>query len=435
LAARERLSVWRIVEMNLGFFGLQFSFGLQQANMTPIYKLLGADEGTMPLLWLAGPITGLLVQPIIGAISDRTLSRFGRRTPYFLIGAVICSLCLFAMPYSSALWVAASLLWLLDAGNNVTMEPYRAYVADRLRHDQQPAGFLTQSAFTGIAQCASYAAPSLFAAIGVSTMTSPDHPIPDIVKLAFLIGAFISLGSIIYSVLRVPELPLEDAERARIAALPRGLGAAVAETADAIRDMPAAMKRLALAMLCQWYAMFLYWQYIALSVSRSVYGTTDASSPAFLDGALTAQKMGVAYNAVAFIAALSLIPIVRRYGAPHVHALCLTASGVAMAVIASSTREPWLFAAMIGIGIGWAGMMGNTYVMLADAIPPARTGVYMGIFNMFIVIPMLIEGVTMPLIYRPLLSGDPRHAIGLASALMILGAIATLRVARSVHRA
>jgi maltose/moltooligosaccharide transporter len=435
LAARERLSVWRIVEMNLGFFGLQFSFGLQQANMTPIYKLLGADEGTMPLLWLAGPITGLLVQPVIGAISDRTLSRFGRRTPYFLIGAVICSLCLFAMPYSSALWVAASLLWLLDAGNNVTMEPYRAYVADRLRHDQQPAGFLTQSAFTGIAQCASYAAPSLFAAIGVSTLTSPDHPIPDIVKLAFPIGAFISLGSIIYSVLRVPELPLDDAERARIAALPRGLGAAITETAAAIRDMPPAMKRLALAMLCQWYAMFLYWQYIALSVSRSVYGTTDASSPAFLDGALTAQKMGVAYNAVAFIAALSLIPIVRRYGAPHVHALCLTASGVAMAVIASSTREPWLFAAMIGIGIGWAGMMGNTYVMLADAIPPARTGVYMGIFNMFIVIPMLIEGVTMPLIYRPLLSGDPRHAIGLASALMILGAIATLRVARSVHRA
>jgi maltose/moltooligosaccharide transporter len=427
---RERLSAWRIVEMNLGFFGLQFSFGLQQANMTPIYKLLGADEGTMPLLWLAGPVTGLLVQPIIGAISDRTLSRLGRRTPYFLVGAVICSLSLFAMPYSRALWIAASLLWLLDAGNNITMEPYRAYVADRLRHDQQPAGFLTQSAFTGIAQCASYAAPSVFAAIGVSTLTSPDHPIPDIVKLSFIIGAFISLGSIVYSVLRVPELPLDESERGRIAKLPRGLGAAIAETADAIREMPSAMRRLALAMLCQWYAMFLYWQYIALSVSRSVYGTTDASSPAFLDGALTAQKMGVAYNAVAFVAALSLIPIVRRFGAPQVQALCLTTSGLAMAVIASSTNEPLLFAAMIGIGIGWAGMMGNTYVILADAIPPERTGVYMGIFNMFIVIPMLIEALTMPLIYAPVLGSDPRHAIGFASALMILGALATLRVAR-----
>ena len=175
----------------------------------------------MPLLWLAGPITGLLVQPIIGAISDRTLSRFGRRTPYSLIGAVVCSLCLFAMPYSPALWVAASLLWLLDAGNNITMEPYRAYVADRLRHDQQPAGFLTQSAFTGMAQCASYAAPCLFAAMGVSTLTAPDHPIPDIVKLAFVIGAFISLSSIIYSVLREPELPLDEGERLRIARLPR----------------------------------------------------------------------------------------------------------------------------------------------------------------------------------------------------------------------
>ena len=425
---RRSLSIGRIIEMNVGFFGLQFSFGLQQANMTPIYKFLGADEGTMPLLWLAGPMTGLIVQPIIGAVSDRTLSRLGRRTPYFLIGAVICSLCLFAMPYSPALWVAASLLWLLDAGNNITMEPYRAYVADRLLPEQQPAGFLTQSAFTGFAQCASYAAPSLLAALGVSIATSPAHPIPDIVKIAFVIGAILSISAIVYSVIRVPELPLDDAERARIAALPHGLGAVLQEVVVAFREMPAAMRRLALAMLCQWYAMFLYWQYIALSVSKSLHGTTDAASPAFLDSALTAQKMGVAYNAIAFVGALALIPIVRRLGAARAHAFCLTASGVAMATIAWSGHESLLFLATLGIGIGWAGMMGNTYVMLADAIPPERNGIYMGIFNMFIVIPMLIETLTMPLIYRPLLGGDPRHVLLMGAVLMLLGAFATLRV-------
>jgi maltose/moltooligosaccharide transporter len=382
----------------------------------------------MPLLWLAGPMTGLIVQPIIGAMSDRTLSRLGRRTPYFLIGAVVCSLCLFAMPYSRALWVAASLLWLLDAGNNITMEPYRAYVADRLLPEQQPAGFLTQSAFTGFAQCASYAAPSLLAAWGLSTAVTAAQRIPDIVKIAFVIGAILSISAIIYSVLRVPELPLDDAERARIADLSRGLGAALEEIVESFREMPAAMRRLALAMLCQWYAMFLYWQYIALSVSKSLYGTTDAASPAFLDGTLTAQKMGVVYNAVAFVGALALIPVVRRFGPPRVHAACLATSGVAMATIAWSGHDQLLFAATLGIGIGWAGMMGNTYVMLADTIPPERTGVYMGIFNMFIVIPMLIETLTMPLIYHPLLGGDPRHALMLGAILMVFGAAATLRV-------
>ncbi len=431
---RDRLSIGRIVEMNIGFFGLQFSFGLQQANMTPIYKFLGADEATMPLLWLAGPMTGLLVQPIIGALSDRTLSRLGRRTPYFLIGAILCSLCLFAMPYSPTLWMAASLLWLLDAGNNVTMEPYRAYVADRLLPEQQPAGFLTQSAFTGLAQCTSYAAPSLLAAAGVSTAIMPGHPIPDIVKLAFVVGAILSLGTIVYSVVRVPELKLDEIEKARIAALPRGFGAALAEVVDAVREMPPAMRRLAVAMLCQWYAMFVYWQYISLSVSRSLFGTTEAASAAYIDATLTAQKMGVVYNAIAFAGALILIPILKRFSVSLVHAACLAASGAAMFLIAGASGTATLYAATLGIGIGWAGMMGNTYVMLADAIPPERTGVYMGIFNMFIVIPMLIETVTMPLIYQPDLGADPRHALMLAGALMMLGALATLRVSSRTSR-
>ena len=425
----ERLSLMRIIEMNIGFFGLQFSFGLQQANMTPIYRFLGADEATMPLLWLAGPMTGLLVQPLVGALSDRTTSRFGRRTPYFLVGAIICSLSLLAMPYSPTLWAAASLLWLLDAGNNVTMEPYRAYVADRLVPDQQPIGFLTQSAFTGLAQCASYAAPSLLAAAGVSTALGDGNGIPQIVKIAFLIGAVLSIASIAWSVIRVPEIKLDETELAALHAKPAGLGPALAEIVSAIREMPLAMRQLALAMLCQWYAMFVYWQYISLSVSQSFYGTTAADSPLYVEATLLSQKLGVAYNAVAFVGALSLIPLVRRFGARPLHAICLIASGAAMLAIANVGDTRLAYLAMIGIGLGWAGMMGNTYVMLAAAIPPARNGVYMGIFNMFIVLPMLIETLTMPLIYRPLLGGDPRNAIMLGGALMILGALATLRVA------
>jgi len=426
-AAKPRLSLLRIVEMNVGFFGLQFSFGLQQANMGPIYGFLGADEATMPLLWLAGPMTGLIVQPIVGALSDRTSSRLGRRTPYFLIGAILCSLALFAMPYSPTLWVAASLLWILDAGNNITMEPYRAYVSDRLAPDQRPVGFLTQSAFTGLAQTLSYMAPTLLTAF-VARDVLDTNGIPVIVRIGFVIGAILSISTIVWSIWRVPELPLSETEKAELAARPLSASSALADIAAAIREMPKPMRQLAFAMLCQWYAMFVYWQYIAFAVGRSLYDTADPQSAAFREATLTAQQIGAFYNFIAFVSALVLIPIVRRMGARSVHAACLAASGAAMLMIPGMDDKAGLFVLMLGIGIGWAGMMGNTYVMLADAIPPARTGIYMGIFNMFIVIPMLIETVTMPLIYEPLLGGDPRNALTLAGALMLLGAIATLFV-------
>ena len=427
IAAQPRLSLLRIVEMNIGFFGLQFSFGLQQANMGPIYGFLGADEATMPLLWLAGPMTGLIIQPIVGAMSDRTNSRYGRRTPYFLIGAIICTICLFLMPYSSALWMAASLLWILDAGNNITMEPYRAYVADRLVPEQRSVGFLTQSAFTGLAQTLSYLAPTLLTGF-VAKDVLDANGIPVIVRIAFIIGAILSISTIVWSVWRVPELPLTDDERALLVQKPMTVKATMAEIVDAIRDMPKPMRQLALAMLCQWYAMFAYWQYVTFAVGRSIYATSDPSSAAFRDATLTTQQAGAIYNFIAFLGALLLIPIVARMGARLVHAACLTASGIAMLLLPGADTPAALFMLMLGIGIGWAGMMGNTYVMLADSIPAERNGIYMGIFNMFIVIPMLIQTLTMPLIYRPLLGGDPRNVLMLGGVLMLVGAIATLFV-------
>lgn len=427
VTTKPRLSLGRIIQMNLGFLGLQFSFGLQQSNMGPIYSYLGADEASMPLLWLAGPMTGLLVQPVIGALSDRTVTRFGRRTPYFLIGAVLCSLCLFAMPYSRELWMAASLLWILDAANNVTMEPYRAYVSDRLDEAQRPFGFLTQSAFTGLAQTLSYLSPSLLVWWGFDMNALDPNGIPVVTRIAFIIGAVLSLSTILWSVFRVRELPLTPEEIAAMRAEPMSVRTTLRDLKTAIVEMPLPMRQLAVAMLFQWYAMFCYWQYITFALARSLYGTADPTSSGFREAVLVNGQIGGFYNFVAFLAAFAMIPLARSIGARSVHAAALAASGIAMVAL-PYTPHGLLLLPMIGIGIGWASMMGNTYVILADSIPPNRTGIYMGILNMFIVIPMMIESLTMPLIYRPLLGGDPRHVLILAGLLMAAGATATLAI-------
>ncbi len=426
--SKPRLSFWQIVNMNVGFFGIQFSFGLQQSNMSPIYQFLGADEATLPLLWLAGPMTGLLVQPIVGAMSDRTVTRWGRRTPYFLIGAILCSLGLLAMPMSATLWFAAGLLWILDAANNVTMEPYRAYVGDRLNPDQQAQGFLTQSAFTGLAQTLAYLAPSIMVWMGMSKDAVGDNHIPQVTQMAFFLGAVLSITTVWWSVYRVPELPVSPAELVRMKAQARGPKATLAEIWSAIKDMPPTMRSLWWMKLFQWYGMMCYWIYIVPSLAKTMFGTSDATSAGFRDASLLNGKIGGFYNFVAFIAALSMVPFTRRFGPKVVHAVCLTLAAVGMVALPSITN-PWLLAIpMVGIGLAWASIMGNPYILLAGCIPPERTGVYMGIFNMFIVIPMLIQMVTLPLIYNRFLGGQPDNVIRLAGALLFVAAIAVLRV-------
>ena len=425
---KPHLSLRQIVQMNMGFLGLQFSFGLQQSNMSPIYSYLGADEAALPLLSLAGPMTGLLVQPIIGAMSDRTASRYGRRTPYFLIGAILCSLSLLAMPYSAALWMAAGLLWILDAANNVTMEPYRAYVSDRLDPQQHALGYLTQSAFTGLAQTLSYLAPSMLVWAGMNKDLVDANNIPVITKVSFLIGAVLSVTTIAYSMWRVPELPLTAAQRTEIGRKKKGAGAMLREIWDAIVEMPTAMRQMAVMKLFQWYGMICYWQYITYSIARSLFESSDPTSVGFRDAVLVNGQIGGFYNAMAFVAAFALVPFARRFGPQKMHAACLTAAGLGMLAIPGIGHQAWLFLPMIGVGLGWASIMGNPYVMLASSIPPERTGVYMGIFNMFIVIPMLIQSVTLPLYYHRLLGGDARNVILLAGALLICAALATLMV-------
>jgi maltose/moltooligosaccharide transporter len=432
---KPRLSFWQMLNMNVGFFGIQFSFGLQQSNMSPIYKYLGAHDGSLPYLWLAGPITGLLVQPLIGAMSDRTDSKLGRRTPYFLIGALICSVCLLAMPFSPTLWMAAGLLWILDAANNVTMEPYRAFVSDQLDPSQHAVGFLIQSAFTGLSQTLAYLTPSLLVLLGMNVAARNAHGIPYVVVTAFVIGAIFSVVSIGWSTLTTRELPLSDEERQRMRAAPRSLSATLGEISDAVRQMPSTMRQLAVMMLFQWYAMFCYWEYVPLSLARTLFGGTDSSSAGFSQAVLLNGQIGGFYNFIAFLSAFAMIPLARRIGPQRLHAACLMLGGVGLLALPLIHSKLLLFVPMIGLGLSWASMMGNPYAMLAGSIPPERAGVYMGLFNIFIVAPMLLQIVTIPLLYHRMLADNPENVIRLAGAGLLMAAVMVLRVKTNAPQA
>jgi maltose/moltooligosaccharide transporter len=429
MSARPNLSIGKILQMNLGFLGLQFSFGLQQANMSPIWGYLGAEESDFSWLGIAGPLTGLIVQPIIGVMSDRTGGKWGRRTPYFLIGAMMCSLGLFLMPLSNVVLMAFSLMFLLDVGNNVTMEPYRAYVNDRLNEDQRGFGFLSQSAFTGLAQTLAYLSPSLLVGLGLAQTSGTQDGIPTFVLISFWIGAFLSLFTIIWSIRSVPELPLSREEKARIDALPKSIGATFAEIFGAVKDMPAAMRSMAWMSLFQWYAMCGLWGYANNVVARAVFDTTDNKSEAFQQAQLLYGKVGASYNFIAFLAAAFLLPMLaRRFGAARMHAACLIAMAIAFLTMPHISDDTLIFLPAIGLGLGWASIMGNPYIILANSIPPERTGVYMGLFNVMICAPMILYAFTMKFMYEPVFGGDPRNVFMFSGVLMILAAISVFRI-------
>lgn len=426
------LSGSKILQMNLGFLGLQFSFGLQQANMTPIWAYLGAEESDFPWLGIAGPLTGLIVQPIIGVMSDRTLSRYGRRTPYFLIGALMCMAGLFFMPLSQSILMAFSILFILDVGNNVTMEPYRAYVNDRLNEEQRGFGFLSQSAFTGLAQCLAYASPFLLVTwFGVSKVAAPGE-IPDYTRIAFYIGAVLSMATILWSIFRVPELPLTQDEKARIAALPKSLGSYFSEIGEAFRDMPVAMRSMAWMSLFQWYAMCCYWGYRTPAISKALFGTSDATTAQFREADLLSGPMGAFYNLIAFGTAFAMIPLARKMGASKLHAAALVLGGLGMIALPMTDNVMVMWVMMALMGLSWGSIMGNPYIVLANSIPPERTGVYMGIFNMMICAPMLLFAATMTFMYKPLLGGDPRNVMIFGGVCMLAAAFAVFRIKQPV---
>ncbi len=424
--SKPKLSFAQIINMNVGFFGIQYSFGLQQSAVNPIYDFLGASPDQIPLLNLAGPMTGLLVQPIIGAMSDKTWSpRFGRRKPYFLIGAIMCSLALLAYPFSSSLWMAAGLLWILDVGNNTAMEPYRAFIADKLDASQQPTGFQAQSFFTGLGQTLSNLSIAIFPAIFVGSSGS----LPTWVYASFFLGAICSIGSILWSTSRTPEIPPTDDELEHMKRNPLSIFSPFIDIFSAIKDMPKVMWQLGLVYLFQWYALFCYWQNSSKSIALSVWNATPKDNPDLYSQAVSwTGWVNGWYNIVMFLVAFSLARFAKKYSPKMVHAICLILAGVGFIAFSMIQDKFMLFPAITGFGIGWASMMGIPYLIVVGEIPKERYGVYMGIINMMIVIPMLIQTLTFGYILKNFLNNDPRNAIAFAGVFLLIAAAATMQI-------
>ena len=424
-ARRPLMTAGNIAWMNLGFFGVQFSFGLTQTAVNPIFLLLGAEPQWLPILNIAGPITGLLIQPFIGATSDKTWSpRWGRRKPFVLAGGAMCVLILFLFPLVSALWMAVICLWLVDAGNNTAMEPYRALISDRLRKIQIPRGFLTQSLFTGAG--AVLANVSLFVFQKFITGAT-DSNVPYWVFVCFWLGAVCCLVTIGIAMTRTKEIPPSDAELAEIRSQSKGIPATVKDIATAVKVMPIGMHKIGLAFLFQWYAMFIYWQFVSVSVGESVFNAAP-ETPGYEEAAAWTGLMNGTYNFVTMISALFLLPLCIRYGGKKVHAGTLMLAAVSLAALSQISSQVLTLVPMIGLGICWASMVGVPYLMVASMVPRERTGVYMGILNMMIVVPMLIQTVTFGFIFENFLDAKGTSAILLAGGLLGCAGLAMLWV-------
>jgi maltose/moltooligosaccharide transporter len=394
---KPRLGFWQIWNMSFGFLGIQFGWGLQMANMSPIYAKLGANPDDIPLLWLAAPMTGLIVQPIIGSMSDRTWNRLGRRRPYFLVGAILSTLALLLMPNSSALWMAAGLLWILDACINISMEPFRAFVADKLPEEQRTTGFVMQSFFIGVGASVASALPWLFNQLGVTGATASGIPLT--VKYSFYLGAVAFLGAVLWTIVTTDEYPPEDLEAFRREKRESAsFGHRVSEITSAVRQMPTTMKQLAVVQVFTWLGLFCMWLFFGLAVAKHVFGASDPQSELFNRGVEWGGLAFTVYSVVCFAVSFALPPLARLTSRKFVHTLALLCGAVGLISVYFIHDKNLLLLSMVGVGIAWASILSMPYAILSGSLPPARMGVYMGIFNFFIVLPEITAALT----FRPI---------------------------------
>ena len=488
--AKPELSFWQIWNMCFGFLGIQFGFALQTADVSRIFQTLGASLEQIPVLWVAAPLTGLVVQPIIGHYSDRTWTRLGRRRPYFLAGALLATLALLWMPNAGVLWMAAVLLWLMDATFNIAMEPFRAFVADQLPVRQRPRGYLLQSFFIGTGAVVASMLPWILAHLGVSNV-APDGGIPDTVKYSFYAGGVALLGAVLWTVCTTREYPPEQLQAFDPVpdphALPdlRGIwrnggawllaGIVVAllidhfrlrqevyllaagmaiygllligyETALKLRpvlaekrgllghvlgdlhEMPAAMRQLAWVQLFSWFALFSMWIYTTASVAQAQYGATDPHSALYNEAANWVGVLFAVYNGCAALAALVIPLMVRRWGLRASHLLNLWLGGAGLVAFLFVRDPHWLLLPMLGVGFAWASILALPYAMLSDNLPAAKMGVYMGIFNFFIVIPQLVAASVLGELLKRFFHGQPVWALVVGGVSLFVAGLCTLRV-------
>lgn len=424
---KPRLSFWQIWNMSFGFLGIQFGWGLQLANMSAIYTKLGADPDKIPYLWLAGPVTGLLVQPIIGSMSDRTWNRLGRRRPYFLVGAILSSIALFFMPDSSVLWIAAGLLWILDASINISMEPFRAFVADKLNIEQRTTGFVMQSFFIGVGATLANALPYLFRKSGVTGTTASGIPLT--VQYSFKIGAAAFLLAVLWTIFTSKEYPPDNLQEfERLKKEHRGIGAGANEILSAVKEMPVTMKQLAVVQLFTWLGLFCMWMFFGLATAYHVFGAPNNQSPLFDRGTEWGGICFAVYSLVCFIVAFALPKLAATTSRKAVHAIALICGGVSLLSVFVIHNEYILLLPMVGVGIAWASILSMPYAILSGSLPIKRMGVYMGIFNFFIVIPEIVASLTFQPLIKHVFGNNPLYVVMLGGASLLVAALLVLRV-------
>ncbi len=425
IGEKPKLSISQIINMSVGFFGIQFGWDLQRANMGPIYDVLGANADEIPLLFLAAPLTGLIVQPIIGYMSDRTWHpKWGRRRPYFFFGAVLSSIALIFMPHSPELWMAAGLLWVLDTFGNVAMEPFRAFVADKLPDSQLNRGFIMQSLMIGLGGSIASALPWIMRNWFDLKNTAAAGVIADNVKYSFYIGAFFFLSAVLYTVFSTKEYPPSDpGYKNKVKESNKGFGSGVKEIFSAIGNMPPRMRIIALVQFFTWPGLFLMWFYYSVAVAYNVFGAKSDTDPAFGDGRDFAGLTLAYYNVVTFAFAFVLPFIADKLGRKTTHSLCLLAGAAGLISVAFVTDKNMLYVCMTGVGIAWASILSMPYAMLSGVLPAHKIGIYMGIFNFFIVLPEIIASLGFKWVMNNLLNNDRLLAVQVGGFLMILAAI------------
>ena len=421
---RTRMTFWQMFNMSFGFLGIQFGWGLQLANMSAVYEKLGARPDQVPALWLAAPLTGLIVQPIVGVMSDRTWGRFGRRRPYFFVGAVLASIALFFMPTSGTLWMAAGLLWVLDASVNISMEPFRAFVADKLDVSQRTAGFVMQSFFIGIGASLANALPFLLSRAGVTGTTVSGIPLT--VKYSFQLGAAVFLLAVLWTVATTDEFPPENvAEWQRERAQHRA-GDVFREIVAAIREMPATMRQLAVVQLFTWLGLFCMWLFFVPATARHVFGATDPQSALYTQGVEWGGFAFSFYSITCFLVAFALPALAARLGRKTTHAIALVCGALGLLSVSVIHDRYVLLLTMIGVGVAWASILSMPYAILSTALPARRMGVYMGVFNFFIVIPEIVASLGFGPMIRLLFGRDnpnaPLYVVMLGGASLLVAA-------------
>ena len=424
---KPRMSLPGIVNMDFGFLGIQFGWTLQMANMSAIYEYLGANPDQIPILWLAAPLTGLLVQPIIGHMSDNTWCFLGRRRPYFLIGALLATASLIFMPYCSALWMAALLLWVMDASVNISMEPFRAFVADLLPEKQRTMGYSVQSLLIGLGSVIAAALPWILTNIaGMSGEAAAGERIPAVVKTSFHVGAAVFFLAVMWTIFTTREYPPENMEAfKKKKSRSRGM---FAEILLALREMPPTMRQLAWVQVFSWMGLFCFFLYFPVAVAHNVFMATGQDTPLYLEGVEWAGICTAVYSAVCFVFSFFLPGIARKLTRKGAHIMCLLFGAAALLSMLVVTDKYVLLLLMVGMGLAWTGILSLPYAILAGALPEERMGVYMGIFNFFITIPEILVSLGFGWVMSHFLGDNRLLGVVTGGALFIVAALFVLRV-------